>query len=141
ALDVEDDRRDLGEVSEPDEFLHQRDTRPGGRGEGARAVPGGTDDDADRGELILGLDDRIALFLGLGVTAVAVAMRGKGLGKRGRGGDRVPGGDGRSAKDATESGSVIAIHEDAVANLIAALEPQPDRAVKLGERPVAAQIQ
>ena len=43
ALDVEDDRRDFGEIGEADEFLHQRDAGARGRGEGARAVPAGAD--------------------------------------------------------------------------------------------------
>ena len=33
---------------------------PGGRGERARAVPAGADDHADRGDLVLGLHDRVA---------------------------------------------------------------------------------
>ena len=59
ALHVEDHRRDFGEIGEPQEFLHQRDAGAGGRGEGARAVPGGADHHADGGELVLGLDDRV----------------------------------------------------------------------------------
>ena len=39
ALHIHDHRRDLGEIREPDEFLHQGDTWTGGGGEGARAVP------------------------------------------------------------------------------------------------------
>ncbi|OIQ65970.1 hypothetical protein GALL_524670 [mine drainage metagenome] len=39
ALHVHDHGRDLGEVGEADEFLHQGDAGAGGGGEGARAVP------------------------------------------------------------------------------------------------------
>ena len=62
ALDVEDDRRDLREVGQADELLHQRDARPGGRGEGPGAVPGGADHHADCCELVLGLDDGVAVL-------------------------------------------------------------------------------
>ena len=62
ALHVEDHRRDLGEVGEADELLHQRDAGAGGGGEGARAVPAGADHDADRGELVLGLDDGVLVL-------------------------------------------------------------------------------
>ena len=63
------DGRDLGEVGEADELLHQRDAGAGGRGEGARAVPGGADHHADGGELVLGLDDGVAGLAGLRVGA------------------------------------------------------------------------
>jgi hypothetical protein len=61
ALHVEDHRRDFGEIGEADELLHQRDAGTGGGGEGARAVPAGADDDADRGQFVLGLHDGVAL--------------------------------------------------------------------------------
>ena len=38
-LHVPDDRRDLGEVAQPDEFAHERDARTGGRRHGARSGP------------------------------------------------------------------------------------------------------
>ena len=63
ALHVDDGHRDLGEVREADELAHQRDARAGGGGEGARAVPAGAGDDADRGQLVLGLDDGELVFL------------------------------------------------------------------------------
>ena len=59
ALHVDQHDRDLGEIGEPDELAHQRDAGAGGRGERARAVPAGADRDADRGELVLALDDRV----------------------------------------------------------------------------------
>ena len=57
ALHVEDHRGDFGEIRQADEFLHQRDAGPGRRGERARAVPGGADHHADRGQFVLGLHD------------------------------------------------------------------------------------
>src|SRR4029077_20291202 len=105
------------------------------------AVPCGPDDDTDRGELVLGLDDRVTLLLGLGVAAVAVAMRGKGLGEGGGRGDRVPGSDGRPAKNATQRGRVVAVHKDALADLVYPFETQAARAVVRGECPVAPELQ
>ena len=46
-------------------------------GEGARAVPGGADHHADRGELVLGLDDGVVGLLGLGSCAQPLAMAPK----------------------------------------------------------------
>ena len=57
ALHVEDHRRDLGEVGEADELRASARCRARTCGEGARAVPAGADHHADRGELVLGLDD------------------------------------------------------------------------------------
>src|SRR3546814_5994982 len=58
TLHVDDDRRDLGEIGEADEFGHQADAGTGGRGEDTGAVPTRADHDADRGQLVLGLEDR-----------------------------------------------------------------------------------
>ena len=69
TLHVEHHRRDFGEIGEAEELLHQRDAGAGGRGEGAGAVPGGADDDADRGEFVLALHDRDPVLLGLGIDA------------------------------------------------------------------------
>ena len=62
ALDVDDDRRDLGVVGEADELVHQRDAGAGGGGEGARTVPAGADDHADRGKLVFGLHDAVVVL-------------------------------------------------------------------------------
>ena len=59
ALHVHDHGRDFGEVGQADEFLHQRDAGAGGRGEGAGAVPGRADHDADRGQFVLALHDGV----------------------------------------------------------------------------------
>ena len=83
ALHVEDHRRDFGEIGEPEEFLHQRDAGAGGRGEGARAVPGGADHHADRGELVLGLHDGEFVLLGFRIDAQPLAVAREGLGERG----------------------------------------------------------
>ena len=71
ALDVDDDRRDLGVVAEARELRHERDARARGRRHGARARPAGAEHHADRGELVLGLDDGEGGLARLGVDAVA----------------------------------------------------------------------
>ena len=74
ALHVDDHRRHLGEGGEADELGHQRDARARRAGEGARAVPAGADHDADRGELVLGLDDGVLGLAGLLVVPQPLAM-------------------------------------------------------------------
>ena len=57
ALDVEDHRRHLGVVGQAGELGHQRDARAGGRRHRAGARPRRADHHAERGDLVLGLDD------------------------------------------------------------------------------------
>ena len=61
ALDIEDHRRHLGVVRQPEEFVHERDARTGSCSEGARAVPHRADHHADGRQLILRLDERKVL--------------------------------------------------------------------------------
>ncbi len=61
ALDIPDDDGDIGEVGEASVLGHQRDAGAGGGGHGARARPAGADHDAERGDLILRLDDGVGL--------------------------------------------------------------------------------
>ena len=84
ALDVEHHRRNFGEIGEAEKLLHQRDARPGRRGEGAGAVPAGADHHADRGDLVLGLNDRVALLAGRLVDPQPRAILLERLGERGR---------------------------------------------------------
>ena len=81
ALHIDDGDRDLGEIGEADELVHQRDAGAGGGGEGARAVPAGAGDDADRGDLVFGLDDRVAVLAGFGIDAVLLAVGLERLGQ------------------------------------------------------------
>ncbi len=81
-LHVEHDGGNFGEIGEAEKFLHQRNSRPRGRGKGARAVPAGADHDADRSELVLGLDDREFVLLGVGIDAQPAAVTGEGFGER-----------------------------------------------------------
>src|SRR5262249_10828905 len=52
ALHVEYYRGNFGEVGQAQKLLHQRDAGTRRGGEGARAVPGGADHDADGSELV-----------------------------------------------------------------------------------------
>jgi hypothetical protein len=141
ALHIENHRRDFGEVGEPQKLLHQRDAGAGGGSESARAVPGGADHDADRGKLILGLDDCELVLLGRGVDAHALAVARESLGERRRRRDRIPGADRGAAIDSAERRGRIALDEDAVADIVAALQSQPDRVLDIHHHPVAAEMQ
>ena len=134
ALHVEDDDRNFGEIGEAEEFLHQRDARPGRRREGARAVPAGADRDADRGDLVLRLDDRVVLLARRLVDAEARAVALERFGERGRGRDRIPGANRRPAIDRAEPGGEIAFDQDAVADRVAARTRTPSGQSKRGVR-------
>ncbi len=125
ALHVEDHRRDLGEIGKADEFRHQRNAGARRAGEGARAVPRGTDDDADRGQLVFRLDDREFVLAGFLVDAQPPAMAHERLGHRGRRRDRIPRGNRGTAIDGTQPRRVVAIDEDLVADLVELGDPQP----------------
>ena len=135
ALHVEQHGGNFGEISQPDEFLHQRNAGARGGGEGAGAVPAGADHDADGGEFVLGLDDGVFGLLGFRIDPQLGAMAGEGVGERGGGRDRIPGAHRGAAVDRAERRRRVALDEDAVADLVALLQAQPDRAgeVKRGE--------
>jgi hypothetical protein len=141
ALHVEQYRRNLGKIGKPEELLHQRDAGAGGGGESARAVPGGADHHADRSELVLGLHDRDLALLGRRIDPQPLAMANKGVGERGGGRDRIPRADGGAAIDRAECRGRIALDEDAIADFVAALELEPDRAFEIHQRPVAAEVE
>src|SRR5205085_10556470 len=134
ALDVEDDGGNLGKIREPDELLHERDARARRTREGAGAVPRGPDDDANRSEFVLRLDDRMARLAGLGFRAETLAVARKRLGKRGRGRDRIPRGDRRAAVDAAEGSGAVAFDEDPVADSARPPDADAERAVELVRR-------
>ena len=125
ALHVEQHGRDLGEIREPEEFLHQRNARARRRGERARAVPRRADHHADRRELVLGLHDRVALLAGRRIGAELAAPFREALGKRRRRRDRIPRGDRRAAVDGAERRRGVAVDEDPVADRVAARDRKP----------------
>ncbi len=141
TLHVHDHRGDFREIGKPDEFLHQRDARPRRRREGTRAVPAGTDDHADRGKLVLRLDDGEAVLPGRRIDAVARAMALERLGERRRRRDRIPGAHGGAAIDRAQRRRAVALDEDAVADRFGALEPDAERMVEIEGHVVAAEAQ
>ncbi len=138
ALHVDDHHRDLGEVREPHEFGHERDAGARGGGEGARAVPPCPADDADRGELVFGLNDRELVGLGFRIYTQTRAILLKSLGERRRGRDRVPRAHGRAAVEAAERGR---FDEDLVADGIGPLGFQAHGALQMLARVVQSQLQ
>ena len=81
------------------------------------------------------------LFLVSRIDAQAPAIAGEGVGERGGGRDRIPGADRGAAIDRAQRGGAVPFDEDAVADRVGALEPQPDRALQVLERPVAPEMQ
>ena len=141
ALHVEQHRRNLGEIGEPEEFLHQRNAGARRRGERARAVPRRADDHADRRQLVLGLHDRIALLARRRARRGASGtMLGEALGERRRRRDRIPRGNRRATVDGAQRGRGVAVDEDAVADGVAPRDRQADRAREVRERVIASEV-
>src|SRR5262249_58555583 len=104
------------------------------RGECARAIPCRANHDTDRGEFVLGLDDRVLAFLGLGIDAQARAMPGERIGERRGWRNRIPGAYSGAAVDRAERGSRVAFDEDSVLHRIRTVEPKANRAFEVLER-------
>ncbi len=140
ALHVDDGHRDLGEVSEADELAHQRDPRAGRGSKRARAVPARAGDDADRRELVLGLDDRELVLAGFLVhphlRAVELERFGERRGRR----DRVPGAHRGAAVDAAQRRGRVAVDEDLVADVVGALHLQAERVPEVLSGVVQAEL-
>ncbi len=140
ALDVEDHRRNLGEIGKAHELLHQADAGTRGAGEGPGAVPPCPDHDTDGGDLVLGLHDGEAVLLRGRIDAELLTVVGEGFGQRGGRRDRVPGADRGPAIDGAQGGGVIALDIDPVAHLVGPAHLQADGLEDLG-RFVAAHVQ
>ena len=137
ALDIENHRRNFGEKRQPEKFLHQRNTGTRSRGEGARAVPAGTDHHADGSKFILCLDNSHTTGT-IGVGAVFAAITGEGLDDRGRRRDRIPRCHGSAAIDGTEPAGAVAIDKYTIANFVRPFQPQAERAGQVCLRVVVA---
>src|SRR5205807_9163060 len=87
--------------------------------------------DADRGELVLGLDDGELVLAGFLVDAQLRAGALESLSERGGGRDRVPGADGGAAVQAAERRRRVALDEDLVADGVGALGPQAHRVLQI----------
>ena len=141
ALHVEDHRGDLGEIGEAEKLLHQRNAGAGSRGEGTRPIPRRADHDAERGKLVLGLDDGEAVLAGFRIDAVARAMARECFGKRGGRRDGVPGANRGAAVECAERRRRVALDIDAVADRVGALDLEADRAGEMLERVIAADME
>ncbi len=107
ARDIPDDARDFGEIGQARELCHQADARTAGRGQRARPRPASADDHADRGQLVLGLDDSDRIFARLRILADMLVIE-DGIDQAGRWGDRIPSDDRHTAEKRAERGSFIA---------------------------------
>ena len=112
AVDVPEHRGHFGEIRQSDEFLHQRNARPGRRGHAAGSGPSGTDDHPGRSQFVFGLHH--------GASGFAVLVRSQfgdpsndAFSEAGGRRDGVP----RKHLDATEEraegGGFVAFHEEA----------------------------
>ena len=79
ALDVDDDRGNLGVISQAKQFIHQRDAGTGGGSERTRSVPGSADHHADCREFVFGLDEGEVVLAGFRVFAELVAVHLEGI--------------------------------------------------------------
>ena len=91
--------------------------------------------------LVLALHDRVLGLAGFRIVPQLLAVGAEGVRQRGGRRDRIPGADGGAAIDRAERGGVVALDEDAVADLVGLLDPEPDRAFQVLQRPVAAEMQ
>ena len=138
ALDIEDDRGDLGVVAEPGELRHERDPGARSRRHGAGAGPRGAEHHPDRGQLVLRLHDRERGLAGLRIDAEAAAVVGERLRERGRRGDRVPSYHGNTRQHAADRGRGIAVDDDLARGRVHPLEAKRVRLLQVLPRPVEA---
>ncbi len=80
-------------------------------------------------------------FLRLRIDAIAAAPAGERLGQRRGRRDRIPRAHRGAAVHRAERGGGVALDEDAIADRVGAPQRQPDRALQVRQRPVAAHVQ
>ena len=131
ALDVEEDRRDLGIVRQADEFLHQRNAGPRGIGERPRPGPPGADHDPCRGELVFRLHDGIAVLARDGIGPQLPAEGGERLHQRSGRRDRVPRAHGGARIHGAERGGGVAVHQHVALGLVEPLQVKRQRAIEV----------
>ena len=122
ALDVENHGRHFRVVAETDELRHQRDTRPGGGGHGARARPSRPDHHTDGGQLVFSLDDRERRFPGFGVHPVALHVADQRLAERRGRSDRIPRHHRDAGKHAAQRRGRITVNQNFAARQVHALD-------------------
>ncbi len=110
-LHVPDNAGDLGEVGQAGELGHQGDTGAGGARHRAGARPASADHHAERGDLVLGLHDRVvgvAVWAGAQAGEVGTERVGQASGR----GDRVPGQETHATEDGPDRGGGVAVDQD-----------------------------
>ena len=113
---------------------------PGGRRKGAGAGPARADDHPDRGNLVLGLQDRELVLLRLRIAAVLPAEGRERFHQGRRRRDRIPRADRRAGVDAAEPRGGVAVDEDRVLRLVHRLEPDRQRTGEVLARVVVAEV-
>lgn len=99
----------------------------GGRREGAGAIPAGADRHANRGQLVLGLDDAEILLARFRIGAEFLAEALEPVHQRSRGRDRIPGTEGGAGIDTAQRGSGITVDQDMALCRVHRLDPQWQR--------------
>ena len=140
ALDVEDHRRHLGVVRQADELRHQRNARAGRWRERARARPRRANHHADRGQLVLGLQDGKPVLFRLRLDAVFLAEALERLHQRCRGRNRIPRTHRCTGVEAPERCGGVPVDEDRVGGLVHRLEMNRQRAGEMLLREVVTKI-
>ena len=137
ALDVEDHRRHFGVVGQAGELGHQRDARTGGRGHRPGTGPARADHHAERGDLVLGLDDGEGRLAGRLVDAVLLHVADERFAQRRGRRDRIPGDDRHAGHHAADRGGGVALDEDLAGGLVHRFERERIllRQIRLGVVP------
>ena len=122
ALDVEDDRRDLGIVRKTGELAHERDPGTRCRGHRPGPRPAGADRHPERRDLVLRLHDGEAGLAGFLVDPILAEIVNQRLTERRRWRDRIPGDDGHAGHQAADGGGGVAVDQDAALVLVHRLD-------------------
>jgi len=114
ALDVPDDRRHFGEVGQARELGHQIQAGSRCGGHGPCAGPPSAHDHAQRGQLVLRLDDCKVGFARLRVGAQPGQVLAQSVHHARRRGDGIPGHKADAAEDRAQRGRRVAVRQDLV---------------------------
>ncbi len=113
---------------------------PGGRRERARACPRRPDHHADRGDLVLGLENRKPVPTGLGLAAILLAEPFEGFHQRRRRRNRIPRADRRPGVEAAERRRGVAVDQNRIAGEIQCRQVNRERTIEVRLRVVVADV-
>ena len=140
-LNVDQHGRHLGKIAKAEEFVHQAEARPAGRGKRTSTVPIRTHHHTDRSQFVFGLDDRVVIFASDRVDTIFSGIFCKGIDNRSRWRDRVPCGNRRSAIYRPETTCRIAAKKYLAAKQIASLNPDIERIFEICLHVIDAHLQ